>query len=158
MSNNMINWEKDADGIVVLTMDDPNQGANTMNQLYKESMGATVDRLEAELDSITGVVLTSAKKTFFAGGDLNNLLAARPEDAQLIFDEVQTGMARTGTWYGYHDVEIYCISTSLNGEEIIVDLTGCCPGKIYKVFSTDLCVKVNQVNGYWVIAATYAAL
>ena len=89
MSNNMINWEKDADGIVVLTMDDPNQGANTMNQLYKESMGATVDRLEAELDSITGVVLTSAKKTFFAGGDLNNLLAARPEDAQLIFDEVQ---------------------------------------------------------------------
>ena len=33
MSNNMINWEKDADGIVVLTMDDPNQGANTMNHL-----------------------------------------------------------------------------------------------------------------------------
>ncbi len=31
----MISWEKDADGIVVLTLDDPNQGANTMNELYK---------------------------------------------------------------------------------------------------------------------------
>ena len=31
MTDNMINWDQDADGIVVLTMDDPNQGANTMN-------------------------------------------------------------------------------------------------------------------------------
>lgn len=70
MSDNMITWEKGADGVVVLTMDDPNQGANTMNDLYRTSMAATVDRLEAEKDDITGVVITSAKKTFFAGGDL----------------------------------------------------------------------------------------
>ena len=29
-----IRWEKDADNIVVLTLDDPNQSANTMNELY----------------------------------------------------------------------------------------------------------------------------
>ncbi len=69
----MIAWEKDADGVVVLTMDDPNQGANTMNDLYRSSMSATVERLEAEKDDITGVVLTSAKKTFFAGGDLKDM-------------------------------------------------------------------------------------
>ncbi|MCF8571891.1 3-hydroxyacyl-CoA dehydrogenase NAD-binding domain-containing protein [Gordonia sp. HY002] len=73
MTDNMISWEKDADGVVTLTMDDPNQGANTMNNLYRESMAATVDRLEAEKDDITGVVLTSAKKTFFAGGDLKDM-------------------------------------------------------------------------------------
>ena len=73
MTDNMISWEKDADGVVTLTMDDPNQGANTMNTLYRESMAATVDRLEAEKDNITGVVLTSAKKTFFAGGDLKDM-------------------------------------------------------------------------------------
>ena len=44
-----------------------------MNAAYAASMGATVDRLEAEKDDITGVVITSAKKTFFAGGDLNDL-------------------------------------------------------------------------------------
>ncbi|MBS9374228.1 Fatty acid oxidation complex subunit alpha [Rhodococcus sp. B50] len=85
----MISWEKDADGIVVLTLDDPNQGANTMNELYKASMKATVDRLYEEQDSITGVVITSAKKTFFAGGDLRNLIAIGPDDAQAAFDEVQ---------------------------------------------------------------------
>ena len=36
-------------------------------------MAATIERLEAEKDSITGVVITSAKKTFFAGGDLHDL-------------------------------------------------------------------------------------
>ncbi|BDH55300.1 hypothetical protein MTP03_02390 [Tsukamurella sp. PLM1] len=64
MSDNMIRWEQDADGIVVLTMDDPTSSANTMNELYGTSMRATVDRLEAEAESITGVVITSAKKTF----------------------------------------------------------------------------------------------
>jgi 3-hydroxyacyl-CoA dehydrogenase/enoyl-CoA hydratase/3-hydroxybutyryl-CoA epimerase len=76
-----IRWEQDADGVVLLTLDDPSQSANTMNDAYRASMKATVDRLEAEKDSITGVVITSAKKTFFAGGDLNDLKQARREDA-----------------------------------------------------------------------------
>jgi 3-hydroxyacyl-CoA dehydrogenase/enoyl-CoA hydratase/3-hydroxybutyryl-CoA epimerase len=84
--NNTIRWDKDADGIVVLTMDDPKQSANTMNRDYAASMAATVDRLEAEKDDITGVVLTSAKKTFFAGGDLKDMVEARPEDAKDGFD------------------------------------------------------------------------
>ncbi|MCP2176348.1 3-hydroxyacyl-CoA dehydrogenase / enoyl-CoA hydratase / 3-hydroxybutyryl-CoA epimerase [Williamsia maris] len=75
----MIAWDKDADGVVVLTMDDPNQGANTMNDLFMTSIAATVDRLEAEKDDITGVVLTSAKKTFFAGGDLKDMTSDRGE-------------------------------------------------------------------------------
>ncbi|WP_324198837.1 3-hydroxyacyl-CoA dehydrogenase NAD-binding domain-containing protein [Nocardia amamiensis] len=85
---NMIGWEQDSDGIVVLTMDDPNQGANTMNELYKKSMTATVERLEAEKDNITGVVITSAKKTFFAGGDLKNMMKVGPNDAQALMDEL----------------------------------------------------------------------
>jgi 3-hydroxyacyl-CoA dehydrogenase/enoyl-CoA hydratase/3-hydroxybutyryl-CoA epimerase len=76
-----IRWEQDADGIVTLTLDDPKQSANTMNADFRESLGVTVDRLEAEKDSITGVVITSAKKTFFAGGDLNDLIQAKPEHA-----------------------------------------------------------------------------
>jgi 3-hydroxyacyl-CoA dehydrogenase/enoyl-CoA hydratase/3-hydroxybutyryl-CoA epimerase len=85
-----IRWERDADGVVVLTMDDPNQGANTMNQAYLESMAATVDRLEAEKDDIAGVVLTSGKSTFFAGGDLNDLRAAGPQDAEQVAELVRT--------------------------------------------------------------------
>jgi 3-hydroxyacyl-CoA dehydrogenase/enoyl-CoA hydratase/3-hydroxybutyryl-CoA epimerase len=76
-----IRWEHGEDGIVVLTLDDPSQSANTMNAAYIESMGATVERLEAEKDTIKGVVITSAKKTFFAGGDLNDLKAVTREQA-----------------------------------------------------------------------------
>ncbi len=79
-----IRWDKDDDGVVILTLDDPNQSANTMNAAYGASILATVDRLEAERDEITGVILTSAKKTFFAGGDLNDLIAAKKENAEEI--------------------------------------------------------------------------
>ncbi len=77
-----IRWEKGDDKIVILTLDDPNQGANTMNRAYAESMAATVERLEAEQDDIAGVIITSAKKTFFAGGDLNDLRAVTPTQAE----------------------------------------------------------------------------
>jgi 3-hydroxyacyl-CoA dehydrogenase/enoyl-CoA hydratase/3-hydroxybutyryl-CoA epimerase len=78
---NMIGWEQGADGVVVLTMDDPDQPVNTMNQTWIDSMGATVARLEAERETVTGVVLTSAKKSFFAGGDIGFMSRARPENA-----------------------------------------------------------------------------
>ncbi len=78
MAENTIQWDKDADGIVTLTLDDPTGSANVMNEHYQESMHNAVERLVAEKDSITGVVITSAKKTFFAGGDLKGMIKARP--------------------------------------------------------------------------------
>ncbi len=89
MAENTIAWDKDADGIVTLTLDDPTGSANVMNEHYKESMHKAVERLVAEKDSITGVVITSGKKTFFAGGDLKSMINAGPENAGEIFDEVE---------------------------------------------------------------------
>ncbi|MEH0420787.1 3-hydroxyacyl-CoA dehydrogenase NAD-binding domain-containing protein [Streptomyces sp. B21-083] len=82
---NTIRWEQDTDGVVVLTLDDPQQSANTMTEAYAASMRAAVDRLEAERESVTGVVVTSAKKTFFAGGDLKDMIAVGPEEAAGFF-------------------------------------------------------------------------
>ncbi|WP_223644112.1 3-hydroxyacyl-CoA dehydrogenase NAD-binding domain-containing protein [Corallococcus sp. EGB] len=86
---NTLRWEQDADGIVVLTMDDPSQSANTMNAAYVKSMRAAVDRLVKEKARITGVVITSAKKTFFAGGDLNDLRRVKKDEAKQVFDLCQ---------------------------------------------------------------------
>src|ERR1700753_2285654 len=86
-----IRWDKGEDGIVVLTLDDPNQSANTMNRAYAESMAATVARLEAEKDAIAGVIITSAKKTFFAGGDLNDLKALTPAQAEELAEGLKVG-------------------------------------------------------------------
>ncbi|MGI9162776.1 MAG: 3-hydroxyacyl-CoA dehydrogenase NAD-binding domain-containing protein [Mycobacterium sp.] len=89
MAENTIKWDKDADGIVTLTMDDPTGSANVMNEHYQESMHKAVERLAAEKDSITGVVITSGKKTFFAGGDLKGIIAITPEDAGEAFTTVE---------------------------------------------------------------------
>jgi len=69
-------YEKDSDGIVTITMDQTGP-VNAMNDEYDQAMRATVDRLESE-QGMTGVVIASAKKTFFAGGDLNGLVAVEP--------------------------------------------------------------------------------
>ncbi|GAB7029911.1 3-hydroxyacyl-CoA dehydrogenase NAD-binding domain-containing protein [Streptomyces sp. NPDC021749] len=81
-----IRWEKDETGVVTLVLDDPDQSANTMNNAFKTSLTAVVDRLEAEKDSIRGIIITSAKKTFFAGGDLRDLIAVTPAQAQQAFE------------------------------------------------------------------------
>ncbi|GAA4850958.1 3-hydroxyacyl-CoA dehydrogenase NAD-binding domain-containing protein [Actinomycetospora corticicola] len=89
MSENMFRWEQDGDGIVTLTMDDPDASANTMNARFGTDLEATLGRLEAEKDSISGVVLTSAKKTFFAGGNLEDLRSYGPSEAQKAYDQSQ---------------------------------------------------------------------
>jgi 3-hydroxyacyl-CoA dehydrogenase/enoyl-CoA hydratase/3-hydroxybutyryl-CoA epimerase len=84
-----IRYEKGQDGVVLLTLDMPGQNANTMNGVYREAMAAAVERLEAEKDDIAGVVITSAKKTFFAGGDLNELIKVDKAHAKDFYDSVR---------------------------------------------------------------------
>ncbi len=75
-----IRYERDADGVVTLTIDQAG-AVNVMDAGFRAALGASVDRLEAERESIAGVVVTSAKKTFFAGGDLRELIRVTPADA-----------------------------------------------------------------------------
>jgi 3-hydroxyacyl-CoA dehydrogenase/enoyl-CoA hydratase/3-hydroxybutyryl-CoA epimerase len=89
MAENTIQWDKDADGIVTLTLDDPTGSANVMNEHYQQSMHTAVERLFAEQETVTGVVITSAKKTFFAGGDLKGMINLGPENAGEAFDMVE---------------------------------------------------------------------
>jgi len=77
------------DQIVTLTLDDPNRSVNTMNPDYRRSMSDAVDRLTADVDRLRGVIVTSAKSTFFAGADLKQLVRSRPEDAQELFDQTE---------------------------------------------------------------------
>lgn len=86
--NEAIRYEAGQDRIVVLTIDMPGQSANTMNALYGAAMATCVARLLAEKESIAGVIITSAKKTFFAGGDLNELIKVDKAHAKAFYDRV----------------------------------------------------------------------
>ncbi|MEJ7796246.1 MAG: 3-hydroxyacyl-CoA dehydrogenase NAD-binding domain-containing protein [Nocardioides sp.] len=96
-----VRYERDDDGIVTLTLDDPTASANTMNEIYQESMAAAVYRLYDEQDDVTGVVVASGKKTFFAGGNLKLMSQATKEDAPRIFamaESVKAELRRLETY------------------------------------------------------------
>ncbi|MCX4684797.1 3-hydroxyacyl-CoA dehydrogenase NAD-binding domain-containing protein [Kitasatospora purpeofusca] len=84
-----IRWEQAEDGVVTLVLDDPTQSVNTMNEAFTADFETVVARLAGlgASGGLRGVVITSAKKTFFAGGDLRMLSAARPEDAAAVFEK-----------------------------------------------------------------------
>lgn len=89
----MINYQQDADGIVTLVIDMPNQAVNTMNAAFQQALGDTVTRLESEREQIKGVIVTSGKDTFFAGGDLHELIAIPADQAAQCFQMVETNKA-----------------------------------------------------------------
>ncbi|MCF8151339.1 MAG: enoyl-CoA hydratase/isomerase family protein [Burkholderiaceae bacterium] len=71
----MLNYSVDADGIATVEFDYPNKSQNILNA---GSMGAYAEAMQKALadPAVKGIVLTSAKKDFIAGGDLAELGAA----------------------------------------------------------------------------------
>ncbi len=86
----MFKWDQDGDGIVTITMDDPNQPVNTMNDTFQDELPELVEKLQGAVESgeAKGVVITSAKKTFFAGGDIKSMIKSTPEDAEAITKQI----------------------------------------------------------------------
>ncbi len=88
----MIDFERANDGIVTLTLNDPNSSVNTMNAGFREALAKTVARLKAEARP-TGIIIASAKSTFFAGADLNELLSIGEADSQDFFRTLEHSKA-----------------------------------------------------------------
>ena len=67
---------------ITMDMDGP---VNSMSDAFLPLFEAMLDRLEAETE-LAGVVLTSGKSTFFAGGDLNMLCEVTEETVEDFFN------------------------------------------------------------------------
>ncbi len=83
-----IHYDLGSDQILTLTIDMPGQSANTMNADFRQGLTETVAKVKEDLDNIRGIIVTSAKKTFFAGGDLKELHKVTRDDAQAFEDMV----------------------------------------------------------------------
>lgn len=88
-----IQYQKTEDHIVILTFDSPNQSANTMNADFRTALEEVVAQLQAD-EQIAGIIFRSAKKTFFAGGDLDELIQATPEHATEFFNMIEDMKAK----------------------------------------------------------------
>lgn len=82
----MINYSKDSDNIVTLTLDNPTKSANVINKAFGEAFKEVLGKLKAETD-LRGIIVTSAKDTFLAGADIDEMFAE--SDAQKFFDQAQ---------------------------------------------------------------------
>ncbi|MER2093500.1 MAG: LysR substrate-binding domain-containing protein [Saccharopolyspora rectivirgula] len=102
MTDNMFRWDRTDDGIVTLTMDDPNAPVNTMNQTFQDDVRATVEKLEQEIGvqllrrTTRRVPLIPRRRGFLAGGPqtLKSAKAARRITGQAAAG--QAGVIRLG--------------------------------------------------------------
>lgn len=78
-----------AEGIATLTFDEPGSPVNTMCAQWQEDLTAAVQQVVRDKDAIRGVVLASAKSTFFAGADLKGTMRLEPGDAPQVFREIE---------------------------------------------------------------------
>lgn len=83
----MINYSKDVHQIVTLSIDMPGMSVNTMNAAFRDALASAVARLEEEKEQLSGVILTSGKDSFFAGGDLRELISI--QDAKACLEMVE---------------------------------------------------------------------
>jgi len=83
-----IRYSLDA-GIATITFDEPDSPVNTMCLQWQEDMDAVAARVLQDKDNITGILLASAKSTFFAGADLKAAMRLTPADAPRIFEEIE---------------------------------------------------------------------
>mgnify|MGYP006166369355 CR=1 FL=1 len=76
-------------GIATITFDEPDSPVNTMCLQWQQDMDAVAAQVLQDKDSITGILLASAKSTFFAGADLKAAMRLTPADAPRIFEEIE---------------------------------------------------------------------
>ncbi len=89
LSNTSIELSKDDAGIVRLVMDRKGSRANLMDFVYAEDFAAAAQCI-ADDDDIRGIIISSSKDTFFAGGDLNFLGNVSKDDSQNLFDLLES--------------------------------------------------------------------
>ena len=80
-----VRWSWQADGIFEMVLDDPGRKSNTVNRRYFDGMAAALDEAERNRDRLRGVVLRSAKRSFFSGDDVEPAEMS-PEDAAAAYE------------------------------------------------------------------------
>jgi 3-hydroxyacyl-CoA dehydrogenase/enoyl-CoA hydratase/3-hydroxybutyryl-CoA epimerase len=77
------------DGIATITFDEEGSPVNTMCLQWQDDLGAATAQVVKDKDAIRGILLASAKTTFFAGADLKGTMRLQPSDAPRVFEEIE---------------------------------------------------------------------
>ncbi len=77
------------EGIATLTFDEPGSPVNTMCADWQRDLSTATGLVVRDKGLIKGIILASAKSTFFAGADLKSTMRLTPADAPRVFTEIE---------------------------------------------------------------------
>jgi 3-hydroxyacyl-CoA dehydrogenase / enoyl-CoA hydratase / 3-hydroxybutyryl-CoA epimerase len=77
------------DGIATITFDEEGSPVNTMCEAWRHDLEEVTQRVVREQADLRGILLASAKSTFFAGADLKATMRLQPADAARVFQEIE---------------------------------------------------------------------
>jgi len=89
MKSQTLHYELDPQGIATITFDQPGSAVNTMCLAWQDDMSEVVKRVVEDAPNIKGIVLASAKTTFFAGADLKGVMRLTTADAPRCYAEIE---------------------------------------------------------------------
>ncbi|MES2972860.1 MAG: 3-hydroxyacyl-CoA dehydrogenase NAD-binding domain-containing protein [Pseudomonadota bacterium] len=78
-----------AGGIATITFDEEGSPVNTMCQAWQHDLTEVTAQVVKDRDALTGIILASAKSTFFAGADLKGTMRLQASDAGRVFSEIE---------------------------------------------------------------------
>ncbi|NIB42466.1 3-hydroxyacyl-CoA dehydrogenase [Pseudomaricurvus alkylphenolicus] len=108
-----IRYEKDEHNIVHLVLDNPQGSANIMDDAFMDSLDAVVERLQQ--DEFNGVIIRSAKKTFFAGANLNQVYQINEDTAHSAYDNCTRIKKAVRVWETSGKPVVACINGAALG-------------------------------------------
>ncbi len=78
-----------AEGIATITFDEEGSPVNTMCADWQHDLTEVTAQVMRDCADIKGIILASAKSTFFAGADLKGTMRLQPSDAPRVFAEIE---------------------------------------------------------------------
>jgi 3-hydroxyacyl-CoA dehydrogenase/enoyl-CoA hydratase/3-hydroxybutyryl-CoA epimerase len=79
-----------ADGIATITFDEQGSPVNTMCLQWQADLAQATNQVVNDKDHIQGIILASAKSTFFAGADLKSVMRSTALDGPRVFAEIES--------------------------------------------------------------------
>ncbi|HAJ13294.1 MAG: 3-hydroxyacyl-CoA dehydrogenase NAD-binding domain-containing protein [Hydrogenophaga sp.] len=78
-----------AQGIATITFDEQGSPVNTMCLQWQDDFETVTRQVEKDREQIRGIILASAKSTFFAGADLKAVMRSSEADGPRVFAEIE---------------------------------------------------------------------
>ncbi|MFC7434506.1 3-hydroxyacyl-CoA dehydrogenase NAD-binding domain-containing protein [Hydrogenophaga bisanensis] len=78
-----------ANGIATITFDEQGSPVNTMCLQWQDDLDAIAAQVARDKAQLKGIVLASAKSTFFAGADLKGVMRSTAADGPRVFKEIE---------------------------------------------------------------------